>query len=291
MMEQLERTQLARDQRALDRGEVLVDMGLEDRPCAGAQRRHVAQHLVRRRLGDGDRKRGMDDAVASPAAEMLLGVPQDLRTIRRSRPAAAVVADEADHAAQAGFLRPAGERRDVAGSTRAGIDHRGEAAAQRFERRRLGRQIDKLLVERALERHPDAAEDLGRLAERQCLAEGLGEMMVGIDEARHQKLAGKHDRFKLRMARAHLRCRPDSAKLAVRDHDRVVSHRPLSQHHLVRHEQQRLAGELLGAKLTIRRWGLGLARERHARLTHPALAASRFLPGAPMLVVAGSRRT
>ena len=62
-----------------------------------------------------------------------------------------------------------------------------EAAAQRFQRGELGGQVGGLLVQAALQRHPHSSEDLGRLAENQRLAERLRQVVVRVDEARHEQ--------------------------------------------------------------------------------------------------------
>ena len=105
---------------------------------------------------------------AIPAREMRGGAALDVGGVARRRRVGAIVADEAEHAAQPRLLRRRRDRRDVALRARAGVDHSGEPAAQGFERRGFGGEVDELLVERALERDPDAAEDFRRLAENRA---------------------------------------------------------------------------------------------------------------------------
>ena len=75
-----------------------------------------------------------------------------------------------------------------------GVRDGGETTAQRLQRRELRGGAHLLLGEGALERLPHPAEDLRRLAERVGRAERLGEVVVGVDEARHEQPAGRgHD--------------------------------------------------------------------------------------------------
>ena len=57
---------------------------------------------------------------------------------------AGVVADHAQHAADAGIARRLGHGVEPGVRARAGIDHRGEAAAQRLERGELGREVGRV---------------------------------------------------------------------------------------------------------------------------------------------------
>ena len=180
----LDRPPSASDQRPLDRSHVLVDMGLEHCPGFGAESSDAAELAVGGRLRDGDGERRVDQSALGPGCEVTLG-GQSVE----GWGSAGIVADRAEHAAQPGLgagLRHSGQPR---GRPHPGIDHSGEPAAQGFQGRELGGEIDRFVIHAALERHPDAAEDLRGLSEHQRLAERLREMGMCVHEARHQQRA------------------------------------------------------------------------------------------------------
>ena len=191
IVEMFERATVDLHQRTLHGGEMFVDMALEQRARARRQRRCLAKHVTGRCLGDGNRQRGMNENIVVPACDMRLGARQNRIAVHHGSVPPEIVADETEHAAQTRFLCRPCNGRDVTFGARSGVDHRREPAAQGLQRGRLGGQIDEFVVEHPLQRHPDAAEYLGRFTERERLAKRLGQMMVRIDEARHQKLAGQ----------------------------------------------------------------------------------------------------
>ena len=96
----------------------------------------------------------------------------------------------ADHAEDATDPRVRGRLRDHArrpAPCGARFADGGEAPSQRLQRGQLAGEVGALLVKAALERHPHAPEDLRRLPEHQRLAERLGQVVVGVDKARHQQ--------------------------------------------------------------------------------------------------------
>ena len=157
-------------------------MGLEAprRPPRTSATRRAASHRWRPR---GSRSRAKDAAASVAPRQKALGLGEHL-----GMAAAVVVADHAEHAAHAGVARGAATASRPFGARVPASHHRGEAAAQRFERRQLGAQVQAVRHRGCdFQRHPDAAEDLRRLAEGQRLAEALRQMVVRIDEAGHQQ--------------------------------------------------------------------------------------------------------
>jgi len=190
----LDRPQAEPVERALDRHQVLIQMSLERDAQLAAAPRHVHQYRVAGGFRDRHRQRGMYQRRAGMARQEGVGPRSDLRQRLDLAAIDDVVADVAEHQAQPGLgggARQIGHRHLGA---RAGIGHRGEAAAQRLQRAQFGGQVQGLLVEELLHRHPDAPEDLRRLTEHQRLAEALGQVVVGVDHARHQQPARqRHD--------------------------------------------------------------------------------------------------
>lgn len=180
----------------------------------------------------------MHQRIALPAREEALGLRLQRAALGIAALVAAVVADQPEHAAQAGLVQRARHRADVARRAGAGVAHGGEAAAQRLERRELGREIDELVVEAGFERHPHAPEDLRRLAVGQRLAEGLREMVVRVDHAGHQQPAGQALRHQSRVARGQQLGGADVGEVAVGDVHGVAGGRAVAQHQVVGHEQQ-----------------------------------------------------
>ena len=183
----LQRTPAAPLQGALHRGEVLVDVGLEDRTPAAAQLGHGGQGRRRRRFGDRHRQRRVDQVVplqrsrwacARASTASWGSVPpsgrRSLQIMPRTQRIPASPAASGDHA-------------DVRFHAGAGVADGGEAAPQRFSAASLAGQIGGLLVQAGLEGHPHSPEDLGRLTENQRLAERLGQVMMRVHEARHQE--------------------------------------------------------------------------------------------------------
>jgi hypothetical protein len=141
---------------------------------------------------------------------------------------AEVVAYKAEHTSQARLAHSPCNRRHTALRSRAGVHYRCESAAEAFQGRRLRGQIDELVVEHAFERHPNAAEYLGRFPEGERFAEGLSEMMMRIDEARHEQMARQRDRRDIGMARPHSRLRSDIAESSIANYNGVPGDRPVA---------------------------------------------------------------
>jgi hypothetical protein len=137
------------------------------------------------------------------------------------------------------------------GGACAGIADGREAAAQRLEGGQLRAQVQALRIEARFERHPDAAEDLRRLAERERLAEALREVVMGIDEAGHQQVLRQIDRLHLRVPLGDIRERADVSEAAVLDDHADVTCRPFRQQRPFRREQHHVGaeGELQGSRV------------------------------------------
>ncbi|MNV75135.1 hypothetical protein D3C71_1684030 [compost metagenome] len=101
-------------------------------------------------------------------------------------PALKVVACLRQYAADADFMNGLGDSFDAFHRARAGIAHRGEAAAKRFKSRQFARQVQQLRIERAFEGNPYPPENFRGFTEDQAFAETLAEMVMGVDETWHQ---------------------------------------------------------------------------------------------------------
>ncbi len=267
MVQQFQRPPAAPDQRTLDRGKMLVDVRLEDGARLGAHVGHGDQHLVGGRLGHRDRKRGMNQGLPLPAPQELRGAIEYLLAQIARAVVAAVIANQAQHAAQPRLLRGGRQHADVTLGAGAGIADGREAAAQRFERGDLARLVDELVVQAGLQRHPDAAENLRGLAGGERFAERLGEVMVRVDEARHQQPAGQFDRRDVRMAGAQRGRRPDVLEAAAAHQRGVSADAAIAQHELLGKQQQfgRAAGPVL-----VRAGGFAWPRLHALRAQWPA---------------------
>ncbi len=211
---------------------MLVDVDLEDRSGLGAQLRRLPDHLGGRVLGHGDGQGRVDQRMCVPAPEV--------------RGSALPIRDDlGQDAPDAGFLGALGHRADVHRSAGPGVGDGGEAAAQRLQRGQFRREIGALLVQRMLQRLPDRLEDLRRLPERLGLAEALGQMVVGVDEARHEQMAVEAHRAERGVPGEEFAGRADLPELPVLHEYRVVPDRPVRQHQHLRHEQLLRAAELL----------------------------------------------
>ena len=147
----------------------------------------------------------------------------------------------ADHAEDAADSRVPGRVRDDAHvrlHAGARFADRREAAAQRLQRGQLGGEVGALLVQAALQRHPHASEDLRRLAEHQRLAERLGQVVVRVDQARHQQGVVHADRGEVGMAAGHGLARADVGEHPVADDDGVVTSGTVRQQRPLRGQEQ-----------------------------------------------------
>jgi hypothetical protein len=278
LRQQFERPLAALHHRALDRCEVLVDVRLENGARLGAQRRHGGEHVVGGGLGHRDGERGMHQLRVRPLPQEACGVRLDGLPVGGGAVVAAVVADQAQHAAQPGLLHGGRNGADVARRARARIAHGGEAAAQRFERRELGGHVDELVVQARLQRHPHAPEDFGRLAIGQRLAEGLREVVVRVDHSRHQQLAGQLQRREVRVAGEERGGGADIAKPAARNSHGMAGRGAVAQHQVVGNEQQLVGGEERG--IEFRRHGEKRERENR-KGKKESDAASTATPAPP----------
>ena len=169
----------------------------------------------------------MDQWIAGVGGEVRPGRPDDLVPVGDHGRAAEVVADLRHDQPEPGLARGPDELADMPGRAGAGVDRGGEAAAQAFERGELRGKIDHVLVEAALERHPDPSEDLRRLPEDQRLAEGLGQVGMRVDEAGHQQVRRHVDAAGRRMTGAERARRVDLAEATVPEQDGHSGTRPI----------------------------------------------------------------
>ena len=207
----------------------------------------------------------MDERVLRPAAEVLACAAEDLRALVGAR--LGIVADQPEHAAQARFAGRRGDRIDAAFRARAGVADGGESTAQRLERGELRRHMHELVVEATLERHPDPAKDLGRLAERERLAERLRQVVVRIDEPRHQQFARQLDGREVRVALDYPHRRAYVGEGSVPDDDGVARLRSVAQQHLIGNEQLFARLQAFGRQIAVH--GIG-SRWRHCESGVPA---------------------
>ncbi len=238
-----ERAQSVPYEGAFDAGQALVDVDLHGRagflgePCGAVQGRRGG------RLGDRDGEGGVDQRIAVVPGEVLLGAFEDGGgggVLGGGRGVAGdVVAHEAEYAADSGVTGGRRDDVDVHIGARTGVGDGGEAAAQGLQRRQFGRGMGRFLVQRPFQRNPDPAEDLRRLTEGERGAEALGQVVVGVDEARHQEVAGQHYGVESRVRTCHFRGRSDGAEGAVGDDDRVAVDGPFRQQHGIGYEEER----------------------------------------------------
>lgn len=87
-------------------------MNLDDRPGLGGEAGGGVQGAVGRRLGDGDGEGRMDERLTVVAGEVLLGLLEYGRVVRRVR-LVRVVADQAEDAADPGVTRGGRDHVDV----------------------------------------------------------------------------------------------------------------------------------------------------------------------------------
>jgi hypothetical protein len=134
---------------------------------------------------------------------------------------------------------------------------------QRLQRREFGAQVQAVRIEAAFQRHPDAAEDLRRLTERQRFAEALRQVMVRVDEARHQQPSWQRQRRQLRLPCRHLGQRAEVGEAAVAHQHAEPGSRAFGQQRPFGCEQQLAGAERAAPLIGLLRIGLlrnGLSR-------------------------------
>lgn len=212
---------------------MFVDMDLEHRTGFRAHVRGLLDDRGRRVLGDCDGQGGVDQRVAAPPPEV--------------RGATLPIGDDlGEHTADPGFLGALGQRRDIDGSPGPRVGDGGEAAAQRFQRGQFRREVGGVLVQRVLQRFPDRLEDLRRLPERLGLAEALGQMVVGVDEARHQKVPVETDGVQVVVGGDEPLGRTCLPEFPGLHQDGLSPYRPVREEQQFGYEQHALARELVG---------------------------------------------
>ncbi len=214
--------------------QVLVDVDLYDGSGLGGQPGGGTQGALGGRLGDGDGQGSPHQRVAVVAGEVLLGPLHDVRTAVAAGSVVGVVADESEHTADPGVPRGGGDHLHVHVGAGPGVGDGGETPAQRLQRGQLGRGVRGLLVQRALQRYPDPAEDLRGFPEGERGAEALGEVVVRVHETGHQQPAGQPHRPQPRMGAPHGCGGRDRLEPAVADHDGPAVDGTLGEQDLVR---------------------------------------------------------
>lgn len=249
-------------QRAFDGGEVFVDVALEHGAGVRAQCRDPAQHCGGGGLGDRHGQRRVDQTVPGPAGQVGEGPGGDGRGV-----GVEVVAHLPQHAADAGVGGGGGDGAQVDRGAGAGVGDCGEPTPQGLQRGQLHRQVGGLVVEAVFQRNPDPAEDFRGFPEGQGLAEGLREVVVGVDEAGHHQVTIHHHRGQVRALALQLRRRADLGEHSACDEGGVAVGQSVGQGHHLRDEQHLGAVELggvhggvwpscggRGVVLRVRRW-------------------------------------
>lgn len=257
--ETFERALTTGDEGAFDSDDVFVEVGLEGHSRVPGHLRDRHECFVGGDLGNGHREGGVDEGLSVPPAQVAFGGSDHLGDSRGAHSPTQVIADDAEHAAQSDVGGDVGDRGDIDAGSGAGVGDGGEAAAQGFPSGQSGGDVDGFGVHVRLHRHPDALEDLGGFAEDEGLAEGLSQVVVGVDEPGHEQASGQidADRFgdcsvalgirtggvrivQQRCGRGgHLGEGTDGEDPTVVDEHRMAGLRAFGQEHFLRNEEGR----------------------------------------------------
>ncbi len=237
------------DQGALDGYQVFVDMDLYDRARLGGEPRRRGQRGRGRGLRHGHGERGVDQAVGAVAREVPLGSGENGPGVRVVGGAVrGVVADEPQDTADARVACGRGHHVHVHRGPGPRLGDRRETAPQGLQRGQFRGDVRRLLVQGALQRHPHPAEDLRRLPEGEGAAEALRQMVVGVDEARHQDMPGQPDGGQGRVRTDDPLDRAHVAEHAVPHDHRVQLQRALGGQRHIGDQQQRVTAEPVGGQ-------------------------------------------
>ena len=186
--------------------------------AAGKGRRDVASPRCPRDVIVGGSQRIVDGRRGRRFRRVGLEIGQVVDSGRRDEP-------------QTGFLGGSLDGVGVVHAPDAVIDDRRETAAQRLEEGPFGGDVCCFRGRRFLERHPYPLPHLGRLAAGDRLGEGFGDMVMGIDEPRHDRPFLQANGWDLRVdGRLALGHGLDGKNLAVLDrHDRIADRTVRSQ--------------------------------------------------------------
>lgn len=109
----LQRAFTAGDEGAFDGDDVLVEVGLERHTGVPGHLRDRRERLVGGDLGDRHGQGGVDEGLGVPPVQVHFGGGDHLGELHRAHSPAEIVADHAEHAAQADVRGDVGDRGDV----------------------------------------------------------------------------------------------------------------------------------------------------------------------------------